>query len=929
MGSRFKILFVDDEPGLADLTATFVEREDDRISTVTATNVEVGLERLAEHDVDCIVSDYDMPQQNGLKFLGKVRDRFGSIPFILYTGKGSEEIASKAFSAGANDYFQKKEGPDQYTLLANIITNLVEKHHAEREKERNLEVMETAQEGLSIVSKDGTFEYVNQAYTDTFGYDQSELVGRSWSFLYPEEDVEHVRYEVIPTIPDDGVWSGETTFLRSDGTRIIANHTLARARGDRLICTVRDITEALEREEELQERRTLLDLFIQKVEEYAIFTLDPDGHVTTWNSGAERITGYEADEILGEPFSVFFTEFDREEGLPNRLLARAEAEGIATHEGRRRRKDGSTFWEDVTISAIRDDEGALVGFGNVVYDATKEQTDQQRQRATERKIRRLHDTTRALVDSDTKADVSKIAVDALQDTLNLPLGGCWLYDAATETLKPVAATARSEELLGGLPTFERGDALAWQAFESGEPMTFDGISAHPDRHNPETTIRSELILPLESHGVLVIGSTAPNDFTESDSIVAEILAENTSMALDRVERQTQLNEERAFIESALDHLTDTFYVFSPDGSPIRWNSQLPTVTGYTDEEIAEMHVLDFFEGDDKGRVADAVERIPEAGETEVTADVVTKNGERIPYKFTGARLTDSAGEITGLVGIGRDISDQKECEAELERRNERLEELSSVLSHDLRSPLNVAQRNLEMVQETGEMDRLEYVERALQRMNTLIEDLLVLARQGRVISTTTDIQLAAAAERAWEHVESRDASLTVTTERTLLADETRLLQLLENLLRNAVEHGSTGSQTQSDDAVEHGSTSSRPSVDDAVEHGSTGSQTQSDDAVEHGSTSSRPSTDDAVEHGGPDVAVRIGDLPDGFYVEDMGPGFPETVREQFENGDIVEGHLGLRIVRTISDAHGWDMRLTESENGGSRVEFRVDGANDA
>ncbi|WP_373189349.1 response regulator [Halolamina sp.] len=90
MGSRFKILFVDDEPGLADLTATFVEREDDRISTVTATNVEVGLERLAEHDVDCIVSDYDMPQQNGLKFLGKVRDRFGSIPFILYTGKGSE-----------------------------------------------------------------------------------------------------------------------------------------------------------------------------------------------------------------------------------------------------------------------------------------------------------------------------------------------------------------------------------------------------------------------------------------------------------------------------------------------------------------------------------------------------------------------------------------------------------------------------------------------------------------------------------------------------------------------------------------------------------------------------------------------------------------------------------------------------------------------
>ena len=107
------VLCVDDEPGLAELTATFLERFDDRISTRTAENAQEGLACLNDIPVDCIVSDHDMPGMDGLEFLEAVRATDPGLPFILFTGRGSEEIASRAISAGVSDYMQKEAGSDQ------------------------------------------------------------------------------------------------------------------------------------------------------------------------------------------------------------------------------------------------------------------------------------------------------------------------------------------------------------------------------------------------------------------------------------------------------------------------------------------------------------------------------------------------------------------------------------------------------------------------------------------------------------------------------------------------------------------------------------------------------------------------------------------------------------------------------------------------
>jgi PAS domain S-box-containing protein len=281
-------------------------------------------------------------------------------------------------------------------------------------------------------------------------------------------------------------------------------------------------------------------------------------------------------------------------------------------------------------------------------------------------------------------------------------------------------------------------------------------------------------------------------------------------------------------------------------------------------------------------------------------------------------------------------------EAELERQNERLEEFASVVSHDLRNPLAVAQGYLDMAKAAAgpeAADDFERVERAHGRMDRLITDLLRLARQGQRVGETTTVSLAEAARGAWSAVETDGASLTVAADRKLAADPDRLASLLENLFRNSVEHGSTGSRPQADDSVEHGSTGSRPQADDSVEHGSTGSRPQADDSVEHGSTGSRSETDDSVEHGSTGsrpragdevtdadraVAVEVGPLPDGFYVADDGPGVPEDRRDRvFERGYSTtrEGTgFGLSIVEEIAAAHGWTVAATEADGGGARFE---------
>jgi DNA-binding NtrC family response regulator len=145
---QIRVLHVDDDPEVTELTAAFLQREDERISVETATSADEGLQLLSESEIDCIVSDYEMPRKSGIEFLDSVTEDYPNLPFILYTGKGSEEVASEAISAGVTDYLQKESGTDDYALLSNRIIHAVES----QQRELKIQLFEEIEKELTELS---------------------------------------------------------------------------------------------------------------------------------------------------------------------------------------------------------------------------------------------------------------------------------------------------------------------------------------------------------------------------------------------------------------------------------------------------------------------------------------------------------------------------------------------------------------------------------------------------------------------------------------------------------------------------------------------------------------------------------------------------------------------------------------------------------
>jgi len=193
MGDPIRVLHVDDEPDFAELTATFLEREDDRFEIETAVRVDEAMDRLATLDVDCIVSDYDMPGRNGIEFLETVRGERPKLPFLLFTGRGSEEIASRAISVGVTEYLQKEGSTDQFTVLANRIENSVRAFRAEtavsRTEDRYHNLVDTAPIPIIVFDRHEEVVYSNDAAVEFFeAGTPAELEGRTVTdFLHPED----------------------------------------------------------------------------------------------------------------------------------------------------------------------------------------------------------------------------------------------------------------------------------------------------------------------------------------------------------------------------------------------------------------------------------------------------------------------------------------------------------------------------------------------------------------------------------------------------------------------------------------------------------------------------------------------------------------------------------------------------------------------
>ncbi|OYR56511.1 PAS domain-containing sensor histidine kinase [Halorubrum halodurans] len=351
-----------------------------------------------------------------------------------------------------------------------------------------------------------------------------------------------------------------------------------------------------------------------------------------------------------------------------------------------------------------------------------------------------------------------------------------------------------------------------------------------------------------------------------------------------------------YAAAVVDAIRDGAYVLDADRVRVFANDRLREVTGFDDDLLLAKHPERLVEAgywpeEEGDRYREAAERVlsGDAEEERIQLTTTLDDGSSVTTETRLTPLTAAelgrigngadggddplaGSRIVGVVGVIRDVTARVERERELERLNERLERLSGFLSHDLRNPLSVARGYVDLTRETGDLDRLDPAEEALDRIGALIDDALVLAREPAAIAVEeTAVDLGELARDCWESGDFGDpsagATLVVEDGGPVLADPSLLRRALGNLLSNAFEHA------------------------------------------------------------GEAPTVRVGVDDRGVYVADDGPGLPEEEREAVtEFGVSKDGGtgIGLAIVERVAAAHGWTLEVGESRAGG--FEARLVGA---
>ena len=255
---------------------------------------------------------------------------------------------------------------------------------------------------IFMLEPDGIVATWNPGAERAKGYKASEIIGQHFSSFYPPEDVRAGKpHKLLDLAAKEGRVEDEGWRVRKDGSQFWANVTITAIRDatGKLIGfgkVTRDLTEHQRADVALRRSEERSRLFIEAVQDYAIFMLDPEGNVITWNAGAERIKGYKASEIVGQHFSRFYPEDDVRSGKPPWELEVAAREGRFEDEGWRVRKGGSRFWANVIITAVRDHAGILLGFSKVTRDSTERmlaekslEESRQKLQESERSLREL------------------------------------------------------------------------------------------------------------------------------------------------------------------------------------------------------------------------------------------------------------------------------------------------------------------------------------------------------------------------------------------------------------------------------------------------------------------------------------------------------------------------------------------------------------
>ncbi len=482
--------------------------------------------------------------------------------------------------------------------------------------------------------------FVSDGCAEITGYDPDVLESGdvSWEtdVVHPD-DADRVQDEVRTQLEEDGRFTVQFRIQTADGnTRWVQERGYGVGDDDDeyelLEGIITDVTEQKLAEQALAEREHQFRSMIEATGEYAIFMLDPDGRVATWNRGAERIKGYERGEVVGEHVSTFYTDEAVAEGVPERNLADAAADGSTEDEGWRVRKDGSRFWAHVSITAIRDEDGDLTGYAKVTRDMTDRREYEQRLRQQRDKLERELGEVFERIDD---------AFYAIDDEYRFT----YVNDRAEELLQHSKGELLGENLWDVFPRL--AETEAWESF-------------HRALSTQETTSFEAYYEPL---GFWIEANVYPSESGLS------VYFRDVS---DRKEREQELERYRQIVET----VDDGVYVLDDDGRFAMANGAFLELVGYDREELlgkpAEVVHSEQIDATATEMSDQIVAGDRETGTLEF--DLVRKDGETVPVE---TRFTPFPyGDGYGRCGVVRDVSTRLERERALEESERRYRTLA-------------------------------------------------------------------------------------------------------------------------------------------------------------------------------------------------------------------------------------------------------------
>jgi PAS domain S-box-containing protein len=709
---------------------------------------------------------------------------------------------------------------DQLVVVVEDVTeDRKQRKRLEETTARLVALFDNSPDMINVHDTEGNIIDPNPKLCEETGYEAHELRGMKVWELDRQADPEETT----------AVWeemdSGDTQMIegyyqRKDGSTLPVEIHIRRidlAGKDRFVVISRDITERKENE---RKRRQIISRMND-----AVIEVDADWQIQLANDRTEEFSGRTESELLGRDFWDVFSEArgTRFEEEYRRAMDTRERISLVDY------YSGVDEWFDIQV--YPNDDGGLAFYFRAITEYKERQRDLRR---TERRYQAILEDPNILagvLDTDGHfLEVNQTAMEyinaAEEDVLGKPI---WETPWWSEEVQPVVKEAVEQAATG-----EYVEYAADLTYPSGEPYSVAGV-----------------VRPVK----------------DDDGDVVSLIVS----ARDVTERE----ERDRILDAILENTTIPLFMKDRDGEYLIANQGFRDLFGMSDEEVEGKTDADILPPKQAEKLQKNDRLVIERGEPLETEEEIVTNGEertfvssKVPVYDIGSQSDPD--EPVAVFGVASDLTDQKRREQELERQNERFDELATVISHDLQTPLETARARIELADQTGDTDHLDSALGALDRVDELREDVVEILRSREIVGETERIDVGSIAESVWATVNTPpEASLRVVESPRVVADRDAVSRLLENLLSNSVEHG------------------------------------------------------------GDDVSIQIDRFEDGFYIEDDGQGIaPENRERVFEPGFTSKAGgngMGMASVRQIVEAHGWQIEVDDSEElGGVRFEITTE-----